>query len=95
VINKEGEYWHLYFNEYCADRPAEILALVEKLYAEMDAMCSDFGSIWYVRARPLIDRLAPIDDEDVAVLVHCRFSVKAPPPKSDEPKNFGLAKGAM
>ena len=89
MINKEDKYWHLYFSEYCADDPAKILALVEKLHAEMAEMCSDFGSIWYVRARPVIDKSAPFGDDDVMVNVHCRFSVKAPE-SGLEPKYFGF-----
>jgi hypothetical protein len=82
MIDKSGEYWHLYFNESCDDKPAEILALIEKLFAEIAQM----GDVHYLRFTPQITRDCPFDEEPRAN-VFCRFSSNLPKgqPHTDEP----------
>lgn len=71
MIDKTGEYWHFYFDEYCNDDPDKILALVGRLFAEI----AEMGDVWYVRVKPEIERHELFDD-GAQISVRCRFSAK-------------------
>lgn len=71
MIDKSGEYWHLYFDENCSDDPRQILALVNKLFSEI----AEMGDVQFVRVKPEIERHETFDDEPV-ITVRCRFSAK-------------------
>jgi hypothetical protein len=87
MIDKSGEYWHLYFNEDCDDKPEQVLALIEKLFAEIKEM----GDLWYVRSGPIVERATDFESGVPKAVVHCRFSSK-PPVKQEETRLMGLAK---
>jgi hypothetical protein len=71
MIDKSGEYWHLYFDESCDDSPWQILALVRKLFAEI----AEMGDVCYMRVKPEIERHGVFDDVSF-ITVRCRFSAK-------------------
>lgn len=71
MIDKSGEYWHLYFDEECDDSPTQILVLVRRLFAEI----AEMGDVCYMRVKPEIERHETFDDVPV-VTVRCRFSAK-------------------
>lgn len=85
MINKSGLYWHLYFNESCADEAPQILALIEKLFAEIAQM----GDTCFVRVPPQIFKARDFATTTQTALVYCRISSKPPNPKS-VPELLGL-----
>lgn len=80
MIDKSGEYWHLHFSEYCDDNPEAILALTEKLYAEI----AEMGDVWFIRGAPQISRETFFGEEAPLANVFCRFSAKPTISKAGE-----------
>lgn len=51
MIDKSGEYWHLYFNKQCEADPRAVLALVREMFAEI----SEMGDVHFMRVKPEIE----------------------------------------
>jgi len=92
VITKTDDYWHFYFWETCDDDPKQILALVEKCFAELREFPEN--SQVYVRCWPVIERENLFEGGRKAA-VGFRASIAAPEPIEDEEPHlygFGLSK---
>jgi hypothetical protein len=87
----EERWQHFRFDETCIDDPAELAALVAKMFAYV--AIAPIG-LWYVRRRPTVDKLRPFSGP-AKYRVSCRFSVKigSGPNTDDELLGFGLTEG--
>jgi hypothetical protein len=70
------QYIHYHFFEQCEDTPTAILALIEKMFAEI-ASLPEGRHVW-LRVRPSIERENTFEDARIAV-VHFRFSLQIEP----------------
>lgn len=71
MIDKSGEYWHLYLNESCAANLTAISKTVQKLFDE----CAEMGDVWLLRAKPTVE-IQNVFDGDPVAHVYFRFSAK-------------------
>lgn len=87
------KFKHLHFFENCSDDPISILALVEKMFAEIALMPKHNwrGQTWFMRVCPEIERVKELDAPALAQ-VRCRFSTEALP---DDPEPVLLGFGAQ
>ena len=86
MIDKSGEYWHLYFNETSPAVPHIIVALLNRLFAELAEMPEQ--TQWFVRRRPTLEYFKDFEKGE-CVHVYCRISAK-PAIIREEPQFLGL-----
>jgi hypothetical protein len=93
MIDKSGEYWHLYFCENIVfddktfvNPEAILLFTIKKLFEEI----SEMGDVWLMRAAPTIEYFNEFDGK-TRVQIFCRFSSLPPKPK-EIPELLGFGK---
>jgi hypothetical protein len=86
------KFKHFYFFENCDDDPIAVLALVEKMFAEIALMPRHNwkGETWFMRVAPQIERQREFGGP-MKAQVGCRFSSEEVP-HDPEPLLFGFGK---
>jgi hypothetical protein len=84
------KFKHLYFIENCDDDPVAVLALIEKMFAEIALMPRHNwkDQTWFMRVYPEIERQSEFDGHARAQ-VRCRFSTEDVP-HDPEPVMLGF-----
>jgi hypothetical protein len=88
VIDKSGDYWHLYYNETLENpSAAQILEKVEELFSEIAQM----GDVLYVRAEPSINRARNFSTDKIDVNIFCRLGSR-PKVEREIPEILGFGR---